>query len=105
MGSGVRPSPEEIERIAHLAGLAPDPESLSTLTEQIGAILDFVGQLDMPTSENEHLTYHPPSAGAPLRTDEVRPRSMTLPPEQMAPEFAEDLYVVPRVTGLGDAGE
>ena len=101
----MRPSPEEIERIARLAGLAPDRESLPTLTEQISAILDFVGRLDMPASASEHLAYHPPSAGAPLRRDEVRPGSMALTPERMAPEYAEDLYVVPRVTGLGDGDE
>ncbi len=95
-------SRDEVEHIAQLASLAVDEESLRTLTEQIGQILDYVAQLDQVDSAAESAAFRPGPAQAPLRPDEVNPTPMTLNPEDMAPEFEQGFFVVPRVRGLGE---
>ncbi len=95
-------SRDEVERIAQLASVAVDEKSLSKLTEQIGQILDYVAQLDQVDSARESTAFRPGPPRAPLRPDEVNPTPMTLTPEDMAPEFEQGFFVVPRVRGLGE---
>jgi Asp-tRNA(Asn)/Glu-tRNA(Gln) amidotransferase C subunit len=37
------------------------------------------------------------------RADEVRPEPLAIPPAELAPEFRNGFFVVPRLTGMEDA--
>jgi aspartyl-tRNA(Asn)/glutamyl-tRNA(Gln) amidotransferase subunit C len=95
-------SREEIERVAALARVAVDAASLDRLTTQIGAILDYVAQLEAVDAAEDANAFRPGPGSAPLRRDVVDPPPMTLTPEAMAPEFEQGFYVVPKVGDLGD---
>ncbi len=95
-------SPEEVERIARLASLAVDEASIPELTRQIGDILHYVAQLDDLEPDDTSVAFRPGPASAPLRADVTTPTKMTFLPREMAPDFEQGLYIVPRVGGLGD---
>ena len=94
----------EVEQIARLASLAVDRETLATLTKQVGDILRYVAQLDAvsPGGGGDARSFRPGPEHAPLRQDHVGGFPMMLEPRQMAPDFVQGLYVVPRVSGLGE---
>ena len=94
-------TPQEMERIAVLAGLSVDQQTLPDLTAQIGDILEYVAQLESVAAGEGPDMRSPDPARLPLRADVVDPISMRLTPREIAPEFIEDLFVVPRVGGLG----
>ncbi len=93
--------PEEVERIARLAHISLEPNSLQTLTREVGAILEYVAQLEQVEAADAE-PFRPGPAEAPLRPDVVRPGGK--PPLPAAPEFSDGLYLVPRVGGLDDTG-
>ncbi len=95
-------SREEIERLAALARVGVDAASLERLTKQIGDILDYAAQLEAVDAANAE-PFRPGPGHTPLRSDVVDPPPMTLRPAQMAPEFAQGFYVVPKVGELGDS--
>jgi len=90
---------QEVIRIARLAHLDLDPETVPELARQLRAILDYVALLDEVAVEAV-----PPTAGAsgerqPLRADDPVP---SLPQERSlanAPDAAEGHFRVPRVLG------
>jgi len=95
-------SPQDVERIARLAGLDVDRETLTTLTQQIGRILEYVSRLEAVPggAEMPDLLHRPP-----LRLDEVRAADLAAPPGSNAPAFRDGLFLVPRLLGVGgDAG-
>ncbi|MBI4421751.1 MAG: Asp-tRNA(Asn)/Glu-tRNA(Gln) amidotransferase subunit GatC [Gemmatimonadetes bacterium] len=95
----------EVEHIARLAALAVDEASLPVLTEQIGRILEYVSQLDAVQAagtEASAATGDYPGPRQPLRPDQVRRTSLAVPLERIAPAFKDGLFLVPRLTGLGD---
>ena len=102
MGLGLSISPEEVERIARLASLAVDEASIAELTRQIGDILQYVAQLEDLEPDNASVAFRPGPASAPLRADVTTPISMAFSPQEMAPDFEQGFYIVPRVGGLGD---
>lgn len=90
-------SRDEVLRIAELAELAVDDESLPVLADQLSKILDYVAQLNAVQAGD---TQRPFLAGpdlAALRPDEVRPQPLALPPGALAPEFRDGLFLVPRL--------
>jgi aspartyl-tRNA(Asn)/glutamyl-tRNA(Gln) amidotransferase subunit C len=95
-------SRQEIERVAALARVGIDATSLDRLTDQISAILDYVAQLEAVDAPADAKPFRPGPGHTPLRADAVDPPPMSLTPEEMAPEFAQGFYVVPKVGELGD---
>jgi aspartyl-tRNA(Asn)/glutamyl-tRNA(Gln) amidotransferase subunit C len=95
-------SREEIEHIAHLASLEVDEDAIAELTQQIGDILQFVSQLDAVDSAPQPAPEDTAPPPAPLRGDVVDPIPMSRSPGEMAPEFADGFYLVPKVAGLGE---
>lgn len=93
--------PEEVERIARLAHISLDPDSLQTLTREVGAILEYVAQLEHVEAADAE-PFRPGPAKAPLRPDVVRPGGK--PPLPAAPKFSDGLYLVPKVARLDDTG-
>jgi aspartyl-tRNA(Asn)/glutamyl-tRNA(Gln) amidotransferase subunit C len=101
LGSRVTVSRAEIERIAQLAALSVEPDQLAELTKQIGDILAYVAQLDALETEHTATDFHPGPPQTPLRPDGVRATTLTPGPSEMAPEFAQGYYLVPRLEALG----
>ena len=87
---------EEVERIAGLAALALDPAELPELTAQMDRIVAFVARL----AEAESLQDLPNAAetplSSPLREDVVLPADLARSPAELAPEFVDGFFVVPR---------
>jgi len=96
-------SREEVERIAGLAALALDPAELPGLTAQMDRIVGFVAQLAEagPLVAPEALPEHP--VETPLREDVVLPPDLARGPAQLAPEFVDGFFVVPRLGAMEEA--
>ncbi|MEP6591033.1 MAG: Asp-tRNA(Asn)/Glu-tRNA(Gln) amidotransferase subunit GatC [Gemmatimonadota bacterium] len=93
----------EVRHVARLAELAVAESEVATLAAQLEAIVAFVAQLnavEVPTGTG--VTVVGPERLA-LRDDRVDPIPMTRGPAEMAPEFREGFFVVPKLGGLADA--
>jgi aspartyl-tRNA(Asn)/glutamyl-tRNA(Gln) amidotransferase subunit C len=90
-------SAAEVERIARLAELAVAPEELAALTEQLDRIVGFVAQLSVTAAgpADGGAVIGPPET--PLRPDVVVPRDPAVRPADLAPEFVDGFFVVPRL--------
>lgn len=86
-----------VEHVAKLARLQLTPEELDRYQGQLGAILDYIAQLEkLDVAKVEPLT-HAAEASNVFRDDEPRP---SLPrPEALknAPERTNDFFIVPKV--------
>lgn len=93
---------EELARIAALAALDVDDAALPELVTQVSRILEYVSQLGAVAADDVP-PFRPPShaEAQPLREDVVRPGA-ALDPRAFAPQFAEGLFLVPRVGGFGE---
>jgi len=94
---------EDVLHVARLAELEVSPEDLPTLVEQMGRIVEFVAQLnEVPAGEQA-----PPFVAGPaqvtLRPDEVRPARLARTPAELAPEFVQGFFVVPRLGAMEGA--
>ena len=94
---------EEVERIAGLAALALEPAELPELTAQMDRIVGFVARL----AEAEPLQDLPdvPEAAidSPLREDVVLPPDLARSPAELAPEFVDGFFVVPRLGAMEES--
>lgn len=91
---------EDVLHVARLAELEVAGEDLARLVEQTGRIVAFVEQLnEVPADEAA-----PPFLAGPtqvaLRPDEVRPPRLTRTPAEMAPEFVQGFFVVPKLGAM-----
>ncbi len=93
---------EEVERLARLASLGVDESSLDELAKQIDDIVKYIAQLEAVDAEEASAPAQVGPTSAPLRPDTRNPIPMSAPPREMAPEFAEDFYIVPKVEGMGE---
>ena len=95
-------SRNEIDHIARLAALAVDDGTMAELTKQIGDILDYVAQLEKVPLDEATAEHRAGPTHLVLRDDVVDPIKLTLPVGELAPEFEEGFFIVPKVAGLGD---
>jgi aspartyl-tRNA(Asn)/glutamyl-tRNA(Gln) amidotransferase subunit C len=89
--------PEEVRWVAHLARLELSDAELATMTAQLGAILDYVRQLQQVPTDGVEPLAHPLPLQNVFRADECRP---SLPADAAlanAPERDGDFYAVPAV--------
>lgn len=91
-------SPDEVRRIAALAALAVPQEELPALTTQLDRIVELVSRLSAlpPGSPAVRIG----NAETPLREDVVRPAPLAAGPASNAPDFAEGLFLVPRLGAM-----
>jgi len=94
---------KDVLHVARLAELAVADGDMPTLVEQLGRIVDFVAQLnEVPAGEEA-----PPFVAGPaqviLREDVIAPIPLSRTPEQMAPEFRDGLFLVPRLGAMEEA--
>lgn len=94
-------SRSEVERIARLAALDLDEESLPALTRQIGRILEYVSRLEaVESGARMPGLSHPPG----LRADVARKADAALQPGNLTQAFKDGLFLVPRLGGVGGGG-
>ncbi len=94
---------EQVLHVARLAELAVADADVPKLVEQLNRIVDFVAQLEeVPAGESA-----PPFVAGPaqvaLREDVPGAVPLARPPAQMAPEFRDGLYLVPRLGAMEEA--
>jgi aspartyl-tRNA(Asn)/glutamyl-tRNA(Gln) amidotransferase subunit C len=86
---------EQVLHVATLAEIGVDEAELSRLVEQLNRIVGYVEQLNqVPDAPAEPFLAGPPAA--PLRDDVVAPVPLARPPAQIAPEFQDGFFLVPR---------
>ncbi|MDH4131970.1 MAG: aspartyl/glutamyl-tRNA amidotransferase subunit C [Gemmatimonadota bacterium] len=91
---------DEVLHAARLAALDVQEDELPQLVAQMGRIVNFVAQLgEVPASEAAP-PFHAGPDHVALRADVVAPTPLTRTPAEMAPEFREGLFVVPRLGAM-----
>jgi aspartyl-tRNA(Asn)/glutamyl-tRNA(Gln) amidotransferase subunit C len=93
---------DDVLKIARLAELDVDEETLPTLTEQMSRILEFVAQIGAVAGSENAKPFVPGPDAVRFRADEVKPWALAFGPDKFAPAFKAGFFVVPK---LGQFGE
>lgn len=95
-------SADDVRHVARLAELAVAEADVPLLAEQLEGIVAFVAQLNevVVPDGTGGLALGPERLL--LRADQVDPIPMTRSPAEMAPEFRDGFFVVPKVGGLAE---
>jgi aspartyl-tRNA(Asn)/glutamyl-tRNA(Gln) amidotransferase subunit C len=88
---------DDVLRIARLAELEVDEESLPALAEQMSRILDYVAQLSAATGSDGLRPFVPGPDAIRFRPDEVKPWPLAAGPDELAPAFKDGFFVVPKL--------
>ena len=88
---------DEVLRIAQLAELDVDDETLPGLADQMSRILDYVAQLSAVPANGSVKVFVPGPDAIRFRTDEVNPPPLAFGPDEFAPAFKEGFFVVPKL--------
>ena len=94
-------SEHEITKIAALAYLETDTKSAQQLAHDVSAIMDFVEQLRQIDTTTIAPLLHPLDLHQRLRLDEAVEVNRVQQLAKIAPLFADDLYLVPKVIDTG----
>ncbi len=92
---------DEVLHVANLAELAVPEAEVDQLVEQFNRILDYVAQLN-EVSGNGGAEFLPGPAAVALREDVVAPVPLAHPPAELAPEFVDGFFLVPRHGAMED---
>ncbi len=90
--------PEEVRRVAALAGLEFDEAGARQMAAEMSRVLEYVDQLN-ELDLGGSLNSNEGSTSTPLRLDEVRPSTPRDEVASNAPAWAEGFFVVPQVIG------
>lgn len=86
---------EQVLHVATLAEIGVDEADLPKLVEQLNRIVGYVEQLNqVPDAPAEPFLAGPEAA--PLREDVVASVPLARPPAEIAPEFRDGFFLVPR---------
>ncbi len=88
---------DDVLRIARLAELDVDDETLPALAEQMSRILDYVAQLSAATGSEGLRPFVPGPDAIRVRPDAVNPWPLAAGPDTLAPEFKNGFFVVPKL--------
>ena len=88
---------EEVERVARLARLAPNPTQSEQLARDLSAILDYVAQLSEVDTSDVPATAHIALQVAPFREDCVLPGLTREDALAAAPSSHDGGFAVPKV--------
>jgi aspartyl-tRNA(Asn)/glutamyl-tRNA(Gln) amidotransferase subunit C len=87
---------DEVLHVARLAEIAVSETELPRLVAQLSEIVDYVAQLDQVRAVDGDEAFLAGPARVALRPDEVRCVPLARSPAEMAPEFVDGFFVVPR---------
>ena len=90
----------DVERMAALAQLAVAPDELPELTAQMDRIVGFVARLEQLDARSGDGVAPIGPAGTPLREDVVMPADLARSPAELAPEFLDGFFVVPKLGAM-----
>jgi aspartyl-tRNA(Asn)/glutamyl-tRNA(Gln) amidotransferase subunit C len=88
---------DEVLRIAQLAELDVDEDTLPELAAQMSRILDYVAQLSAVAANGSVKNFVPGPDAIRFRADEVNPAPLAFGPDEFAPAFKEGFFVVPKL--------
>ena len=87
---------DEVLHVARLAELAVRDGELDRLVDQMNRIVDYVARLDEVPAERMAAPFLPGPASAALREDVPDPVPLARPPAELASEFGDGFFLVPR---------
>ncbi len=87
---------DEVLHVAKLAELAVREEELDRLVEQLNRIVDYVARLDEVPTDRTTPPFLPGPQRVALREDVPGPVPLARTLAELAPEFAEGFFLVPR---------
>ncbi len=90
-------TPDDIEKIAHLARLGIDKDALEPLAADLSTMLDLVEQLQAVDTEGVEPMAHPANATLLLRDDVVTETDQRETLQAPAPATQDGYFLVPRV--------
>jgi aspartyl-tRNA(Asn)/glutamyl-tRNA(Gln) amidotransferase subunit C len=96
-------SREEVLKIAQLAELEVDEETLPALAEQMSRILDYVAQISGVAASEAVKPFIPGPDALRFRADEVKPIPLAFGPATLAPAFKEGFFLVPKLGQFEEA--
>jgi len=94
-------SKNDLKKIAALAYIEMDSNSTNQLAHDVGAIMDFVEQLRGVNTSQVTPLLHPLDLEQRLRADVVNEENNVSQLADIAPLFADNLYLVPKVIDIG----
>lgn len=90
-------SEHELKKIASLAHIETDANSTMQFAHDVSDIMNFVEQLRPVNTADVAPLLHPLDLNQRLRLDEVKEENCVTQLAKIAPSFADDLYLVPKV--------
>ena len=90
-------NPEDIEKLARLARLKINQETVTETANSINEVLGLVDQLQAADTDNIAPMAHPLDAVQTLRADTVSEENVREAYQAIAPNTSEGLYLVPKV--------
>ena len=93
---------DQVLHVAKLAELAVETEELERLVEQMNRIVDYVAQLDQVATEPQTEAFLPGPSSVALRDDVEGAMPLARAPAELAPEFREGFFLVPRHGAMDD---
>jgi aspartyl-tRNA(Asn)/glutamyl-tRNA(Gln) amidotransferase subunit C len=93
---------EEVLHVAKLAELAVRDQDLDRVVAQMNRIVDYVAQLDQVPADQLAEPFLPGPRAVALREDVPGAVPLARPPAELAPEFAEGFFLVPRHGAMED---
>lgn len=95
----MRIGPEEVRHVARLAELAVPEDQLGRLAAELERIVEFVEQLG-EGGDSEPVVIGP--ATVALRDDVPDPVPLSRSVAEIAPDFRDGFFSVPRLGGMGE---
>jgi aspartyl-tRNA(Asn)/glutamyl-tRNA(Gln) amidotransferase subunit C len=102
MGERMSIGRDQVLHVARLAELAVQPEELERLVDQMSRIVDYVAQLDQVATEPATEAFLPGPSSVLLRDDLEGAKPLARSPQEMAPEFRDGFFLVPRHGAMED---
>ena len=93
---------DDVLHVARLAEVAVREGELDRLVDQLNRIVDYVAQLDQVPADRMAGTFLPGPQSVGLREDVPGSVPLARPPAELAPEFADGFFLVPRHGAMED---
>jgi aspartyl-tRNA(Asn)/glutamyl-tRNA(Gln) amidotransferase subunit C len=103
MGERMSIGRDQVLHVAKLAELAVDAQDLDRLVDQLNRIVEYVAQLDEVATERATEAFLPGPSSVVLRDDVEGAMPLARPPAELAPEFRDGFFLVPRHGAMEDS--